>query len=367
MRTRWRCCWLGRMWDLGAAAAPRPRLSSAVGRASKPTGGRRTSKALLGAFAAWAARRPPPPAAARLLDGDPRSRLHRAARRAPPPPPRRAYAPPLARSGGRHRALDQRRLAHHHASRGCRRAARSQTPAPISALPRSISTNTPSGKTSRAPSPSARRSASVPSTPGSSVPPAASSLRRVGAHFPRERPPRPLRAPRCGRRRRGRPLTLSLEAVRRGAAARSGAPRGRSVAFAICQRHVSLSHATVAAPEARTCSKRSAPTVHRDVVLLGLQPVRAGDAAAARRSISVTCSPGIERQQLERRLADPVALLLARRVVGDRVLARAGSRSSARRGRAARAAARRCRRCARLTQLEVGVVLEARGSRAPRA
>ena len=36
--------------------------------------------------------------------------------------------------------------------------------------------------------------------------------------------------------------------------------RGPSVAFAICQRQVSLSQATVAAPEERTCSKRSAPT-----------------------------------------------------------------------------------------------------------
>ncbi len=61
--------------------------------------------------------------------------------------------------------------------------------------------------------------------------------------------------------------------------------------------------------------------VHRDLVLLALEPVRAGDAAAARVELA-NLEPGHQRQQLERRLADPVSLLLAWGVIGDEVVDR---------------------------------------------
>src|ERR687897_2991387 len=61
--------------------------------------------------------------------------------------------------------------------------------------------------------------------------------------------------------------------------------------------------------------------VHRDPELLLLQPVRAGDAAAGRIALG-DLEPGDERHQLQGRLADAVALLLAGRVVDDALLER---------------------------------------------
>src|SRR5213083_284385 len=58
------------------------------------------------------------------------------------------------------------------------------------------------------------------------------------------------------------------------------------------------------------------PDRHRDLVLLLLQPVRAGDAAAVRVELD-RVQLRDESEQVERGLADPVALLLAGCVVGD--------------------------------------------------
>ena len=64
------------------------------------------------------------------------------------------------------------------------------------------------------------------------------------------------------------------------------------MALAICQRHVSLSHATVAAPEARTWSKRSAPTAIAMSYFSAFSPYVPA-MPQQRAFISVTCRPGM--------------------------------------------------------------------------
>src|SRR2546430_6813488 len=56
---------------------------------------------------------------------------------------------------------------------------------------------------------------------------------------------------------------------------------------------------------------------HRDLILLFFQPVRAGDAATLCIQFDRP-HPGNEREEVERGLADPVALLLAGRGGGNR-------------------------------------------------
>ena len=174
---------------------------------------------------------------------------------------------------------------------------------------------------------------------------------------------RPRRAPRCGRRRRARPLRVPR--VRRpGAGGRSGAPPGarwpwRSASgTSRCRSHRRRARGAHLVEEVGADR-------HRDVVLLGLQPVRAGDAAAAR----------VHLGHLQARGSAPAARAPACRSSGPAAgtargrrscPARAGSRSSARRGRGARAAARRCRRCARLTSSRSGSSSRSRISRASR-
>src|ERR1043166_1488139 len=63
------------------------------------------------------------------------------------------------------------------------------------------------------------------------------------------------------------------------------------------------------------------PDRHRDLVLLLLQAVGAGDAAAVGVQLDRP-QPGNQREEVERGLADPVALLLAGRVVRDGQLER---------------------------------------------
>src|SRR5207244_11787310 len=56
---------------------------------------------------------------------------------------------------------------------------------------------------------------------------------------------------------------------------------------------------------------------HRDLILLFFQPVRAGDAATLCIELD-RAHPGNEREEVKGGLADPVALLLAGGVVGNR-------------------------------------------------
>ena len=113
-----------------------------------------------------------------------------------------------------------------------------------------------------------------------------------------------------------RPTTRRLRARRRGAGSRSGGPcvtPGRlldvpAARLGVARREVGLG-------VARSGANRPGADVHRDLVLLLLEPVGAGDAAAAA-SLSTDPQLGDQRHQVERRLADAVALLLARRVVG---------------------------------------------------
>ena len=122
--------------------------------------------------------------------------------------------------------------------------------------------------------------------------------------------------------------------------------RGRTpVAAAICQRHVSESHAAVRAPRwPRTFSNSGVADGHRDVVLLPLEAVRAGDPAAVVVHVDRARRPGHEREQVERRQPDPVAAELARRVVGQRPRRARRSPCRAGPGRGGRAGTRRCPR-----------------------
>ncbi len=69
------------------------------------------------------------------------------------------------------------------------------------------------------------------------------------------------------------------------------------------------------APDSRTAANTGSPTVHRDVVLLALEPVRAGHAAAHGVDLGGP-QPGDQAHQAHRRRADAVPALLAGRVVG---------------------------------------------------
>ena len=87
----------------------------------------------------------------------------------------------------------------------CRRASRPRTRRSSARCPRSISTSTPSADIARSIAARHPLGVGARATPGSSIPPAASSASSGAAHLARQRAPRPRRARRCERRRRSRP------------------------------------------------------------------------------------------------------------------------------------------------------------------
>ncbi len=180
----------------------------------------------------------------------------------------------------------------------------------ISALPRSIRTRTPSGDIAR--SIAARtRSASVPSTPGSSVPPAASRARSAPA-ISRARLTTPwASASLC--ETTTIPTTSepvgAVQVVDRMDRLVSGGVRDLPAAGLAVARDLAGARRLDLAEQVR-------PDRLRDVVFLGLQSVRPGDPAAPGVPLG-DLEAGDQREQLERGLADPVALLLAGRVVED--------------------------------------------------
>ena len=126
----------------------------------------------------------------------------------------------------------------------------------MSALPRSISTSTPSSDSARSMA-ACTRVASVPTEP-SSIPPAASiftsspPISRASSTTPSasEALWETTTSPTMGARYNPYARCNSS----------SGCTEGRWVAFAICQRQVSLSQTTLCAPDASTWLNRSAPT-----------------------------------------------------------------------------------------------------------
>src|SRR3954447_19299109 len=76
-----------------------------------------------------------------------------------------------------------------------------------------------------------------------------------------------------------------------------------------------VAHHTVG-PGVRDLGEEPGADLHGDVVLLPLEAVRPGDAAAVRVALHDP-ELGHEHEEVERRLADAVALLLAGGVVDD--------------------------------------------------
>ncbi len=91
---------------------------------------------------------------------------------------------------------------------------------------------------------------------------------------------------------------------------------GCPVALEMCQRHVSESHAVQSARAVAMSAKSGAPTCIAIAVLLDLEPVRAGDAAALALGLD-HLELGDQLEQVERRLAEAVTAALAGLVVGD--------------------------------------------------
>ena len=157
------------------------------------------------------------------------------------------------------------------------------------------------------------------------------------------RPPPP--GGRCARRRRCRPSAPRpvSRARRRGAAARSGAPRdarwpGRSASGRSRSRRPTARRRTRA-----TCSKSGSPTA----IAMSYFSIFSPYVPATPQHTASTCrasQPRHERHQVEGRRADAVAPLLAGGVVGHGHRRPGRSRCAARRGRGASGGTRRCRR-----------------------
>ena len=163
------------------------------------------------------------------------------------------------RGRGRHRPLDQRRLAQHHPARRVaqqvdRELGAHQRAPEIHQHQHPIGGHRPLDRRHarawrRCRAHPARRSPRRPRAPGPRHPSRARAR------------PRPRPARRCARHDHDPDhVQRPLRARRRGAGNRSGGPIWTPVAWVICQRQVSLSHATSAAPESRTWPNRSAPT-----------------------------------------------------------------------------------------------------------
>ena len=90
------------------------------------------------------------------------------------------------------------------------------------------------------------------------------------------------------------------------------------VAAAICQRQVSESQAASGRAGRPDPREQRLADRHRDLVLLALQSVRAGDPAAVVVHVD-RLEARHEREQVERRQPDAVAAKLARPVVGERL------------------------------------------------
>ena len=186
----------------------------------------------------------------------------------------------------------------------------------ISALPRSISTSTPSGERT-ASTAAITRAASVPIAP-SSRPPAV-AIATSSPPISRASWATPSASPALCETMT-RPTTAQARPAER-ASISTGWTVSTPVACSICQRQVSESQTARSDPSSAICRKSGAPTsiamsyfsfFNPYVPAMPQQFAPALDDGQARD----------QRQQVERRLADPVPLLLARRVVGDRLLER---------------------------------------------
>jgi len=144
--------------------------------------------------------------------------------------------------------------------------------------------------------------------------PSAGARRRPGRRPSAERAPRrPPRARRCATRSRGDHRAAQLSG--RGRSARRarwrildrvhGGDAGRLLDVANGRSPVADARSGALRRSARTARRRR----HRDLVLLGLEAVRPRRRSRSRRSRSPAARH--ERHEVQRRLADPVALLLA--------------------------------------------------------
>src|SRR4051794_20380173 len=306
------------------AAAPTNR---AAGRACSPSRLPTTTRssspsaaAAAGAGAAPSSPAPPPSSSSTFARSAPRASAATSSR---PRPPRAAAAAATAPSTSGAAASTTR------VSPGPISTAIS---ALISALPRSMSTSTPASEATFSIA-SRTTIASVPIAPrGSAMPPAASiatpspPISRASSTTPSasfaecETMTRPTviastpagsrQGPRSSNDAQSRKAVGAVQHLDR----MHGAHAGRLLdvpAAGLAVAHGEIRRGALDLAEQRR------PDVHRDRVLLALEPVRAGDAAAARVVLDDP-QAGNQRHEVERRLADPVALLLARRVVGDR-------------------------------------------------
>src|SRR5437667_6296625 len=193
------------------------------------------------------------------------------------------------------------------------------------ALPRSISTSTPSPESAR-PIASITRTASVPSAPSSASPPASSSFTSGPAiSAASSRTPaasvllcETITIPTISALRRAEPVGAVEELDRVDRVDLRAVLDLPAAGLAVAGGEVAVRLPQLA--------EEPFANRHRDLVLLLLEDIRAGDAAAVGIELD-RAQPRDEGQEVECGLADSVALLLARGVVGHGQFQRPGIRA----------------------------------------